>query len=1265
MKLKRRVIIFAYLLALALCAGVFFIKKADSYDDQTTHPAITDEIVDFFNLSYPDLAITPEEKEWVVRGSMDEDTWPRWINHFYDPVYNQGWTAEKMGNISPSNGLALNKMLLSDYPPAPSKYWAQLPNIQAQYKTFGGDRTWQRAIYELANNNNRQEALYTLGHILHLLEDSTVPDHTRNDTHAHPLQSFTGDYGSPYEEYTKKYIRSNGKTNLPITAELLFTQRIRPNELSSLNSYFDLLAAYSNSHFFSKDTISSGKYHSPKVDYYDDNYAYSWDDDGTKFPVALVEKVRKNGFSMETTFTLDNPVNDQKILDAYFSRLSRAAIVNGAGAMKLYFDEVKKTKEGEEPLPAIPEEKAGVNSLLANLKQDGTSGFLKGAINIFANNASSWLDSISISFVKTVKVSLGLQQPTIEVNDQPMVVSDSVVKMSLPQAGDRKIVVTPPSKAPAEVLGEKIVGEQTDTAPASAQSQSEPAPSTEQVKPKPTVGLTGYSGGGTTVVANVETSAAQTAAAPAPATSNEQTAPTSSEPAAVVPTSTPPADTTPPTVPDVSLTSEIGTSTRTLQIVVKSTDAGGGSVVYDVEYAACNGWGCAAPTSSWMVVARESSSTIYLISAERGQTYYVRARATDEAGNVSEWSTASNTATFINWSGEVVFNEVAWAGTSSLYPNDEWFELYNTTDQPIDIKNWQIKISGTPISIAKIATTIIPAHSFALYERGRDGAVTDIPADVIYTSNNGMSDKGDVLELVKPNGEKADVVDASRGWFGGDAILYRTMERIKPFNSGSDPLSWQTNKGIRVLGRSYNGGQLHGSPKQPNVGFLALNYRQEDPEVTLTTENNPYVLQYYEIPTGSILYVQPGVVIKSYYTDAKIDVYGSLDVQGDRNKRVVFTSGRDHSFGDSLLDTIVGTAWSTSTPLAKDWQGIWLHTGANTSIAGATIRYAGKDFKVLNNGSVSQAVRADGARLAIQHSTFSDDGSVAVHVESASTTINDVTFKNGGRALEAIDSKLSVQQTEISNFTDNQTPLFVKGLWPSFGSLSLHDNTINVPFLSQVVVNEAATIGENSIVALDNMSISATSSLTVNPGVIFYFTKMAGMDVRGSLWMNGAADRPIILAPYASGTYWGSIVFTNSTSALHHVVMTGGNGVQPRTSAQDGMLIANNSTVTCDDCSLINPRSPGNTVQTTNSNFILSNSLIGYSTPQAFQTIGIKMTSGTLTMGDTLFSNVNYGLYAGATPAPPVTATNISSSSFSHVDRFTEPQSWFAQFIAP
>ena len=62
------------------------------------------------------------------------------------------------------------------------------------------------AMLQLENKakGDKEKAMFALGHILHLIEDSSVPDHTRNDPHPND---------SPYEKWTSKFILARRKKN--------------------------------------------------------------------------------------------------------------------------------------------------------------------------------------------------------------------------------------------------------------------------------------------------------------------------------------------------------------------------------------------------------------------------------------------------------------------------------------------------------------------------------------------------------------------------------------------------------------------------------------------------------------------------------------------------------------------------------------------------------------------------------------------------------------------------------------------------------------------------------------------------------------------------------------------------------------------------------------------------------------------------------------------------------------------------------------------
>src|SRR3989344_2057131 len=85
-----------------LLATFFMPLVSLAYGPTTTHAGLSQEIVNFYNyLLYP--KITDSEKEFIIRGSIEEDFPPdRSLSHFYDPVRNIGFnefpSAKKWAN---------------------------------------------------------------------------------------------------------------------------------------------------------------------------------------------------------------------------------------------------------------------------------------------------------------------------------------------------------------------------------------------------------------------------------------------------------------------------------------------------------------------------------------------------------------------------------------------------------------------------------------------------------------------------------------------------------------------------------------------------------------------------------------------------------------------------------------------------------------------------------------------------------------------------------------------------------------------------------------------------------------------------------------------------------------------------------------------------------------------------------------------------------------------------------------------------------------
>jgi hypothetical protein len=155
----------------------------------------------------------------------------------------------------------------------------------------------------------------------------------------------------------------------------------------------------------------------------------------------------------------------------------------------------------------------------------------------------------------------------------------------------------------------------------------------------------------------------------------------------------------------------------------------------------------------------------------------------------------------------VVLNEIAWMGTTTS-ANDEWMELYNTTDSPITLTGWTlVATDGTP-NIALSGT--IPAHGYFLLERTDDSSVPGIAADQIYTG--ALGNAGEILTLRDGSSTLQDSVDA---WYAGNNTTKATMSRVDPAVAGTVAANWTDGP---VGGTPMNSGAISGcAPPQHSV----------------------------------------------------------------------------------------------------------------------------------------------------------------------------------------------------------------------------------------------------------------------------------------------------------------------------------------------------------------------------------------------------------------------------------------------------------------
>lgn len=323
----------------ALFCIVLRLNVAYAYDDGTTHPGLTSEIVTFYNATHSGSPLTDEERGWLIVGSKAEDTAPRWVNHFYDPVHNEAWTGENEGNASSYAVMAFSRFGISQKDPMTAVSWVNADLQQGEYSRYGGDETWKKALDAFAKGD-KKTAYIALGHVLHLAEDMAVPDHTRNDTHA-AIAGIESDEASPLESYAMRFDEA-GIKKLHIADKLIAD---KSSELSSatIEGHLTELAQYSNKYFFSKDTINSPKFENPKIIGNSGSYGVGIDEAGERFLLAYVDISANQGKTQyQRTYALKK-INTP-VLKAYFTRLSRQVVLHGAGIIDLFYKQAEDAK---------------------------------------------------------------------------------------------------------------------------------------------------------------------------------------------------------------------------------------------------------------------------------------------------------------------------------------------------------------------------------------------------------------------------------------------------------------------------------------------------------------------------------------------------------------------------------------------------------------------------------------------------------------------------------------------------------------------------------------------------------------------------------------------------------------------------------------------------------------------------------------------------------------------------------------------------------
>ncbi|MBL9005918.1 MAG: hypothetical protein JNJ46_16820 [Myxococcales bacterium] len=227
---------------------------------ESTHPLMT-------RTAFMRAGITNIDLEGAAAdGTIEEDTGPdrmagcfiRAFNHFYDPQHRQPFTCKTSLNVfQPSFRWLISKDAQMGIIPfsAISNVHVVLNCPKKDYPNIrypGGDASWQSSLDWLHNNDpsdgltrveKLRRAYKGLGHALHLLQDSGVPDHARGDDHPAFLE------GAVDPSVLEQWAKAPGRVS-----ELEGLVKY-PTMVSDPVSAIKLVSSFASSTFYSYSTV--------------------------------------------------------------------------------------------------------------------------------------------------------------------------------------------------------------------------------------------------------------------------------------------------------------------------------------------------------------------------------------------------------------------------------------------------------------------------------------------------------------------------------------------------------------------------------------------------------------------------------------------------------------------------------------------------------------------------------------------------------------------------------------------------------------------------------------------------------------------------------------------------------------------------------------------------------------------------------------------------------------------------------------------------
>jgi RHS repeat-associated protein/uncharacterized repeat protein (TIGR01451 family) len=288
---------------------------------------------------------------------------------------------------------------------------------------------------------------------------------------------------------------------------------------------------------------------------------------------------------------------------------------------------------------------------------------------------------------------------------------------------------------------------------------------------------------------------------------------------------------------------------------------------------------------------------------------------------------------------------------------------------------------------------------------------------------------------------------------------------------------------------------------------------------TTITENTTWQAGYVYRVTGVVtvnneitLTINPGAIVKfqsSGTTKGKLIVNGLILAEGDTENPIVFTSIFDDEYG---CDSDYNGGAIEPTP--GDWDGIFINSTASGSLLNNTlIQFGGSSDANLVVTSASVNFLNSSSKWSFKNGLSWKDG--------ASGTLSGNLVDNNTQHGISISNGSS---PTLSGNTINHSTQYAVYLSANSPAIFINSKVIGNTYNGIGLYGTMASATWNAdlpYIVTQNLILEATSSISLQPGVVVKFQPNTNLSIRGTLDATGTETAPIIFTSIKDDAYGG------------------------------------------------------------------------------------------------------------------------------------------------